>query len=694
MKTKGKRVNPRTIASKAKLRWQIDLPPAAEPDSVVRARAGLRILWVAAAIGASYLALLTQASIIMLLPDEQLEAKASVQFESAVQIEGRRGDVLDRNGQILATTVDLVEVRADPARIDPDGLNPERISQLSSALAPLIGEPASTIAEKLGKAGRRDVLLARGLTPDQADAVRAVMPREGIFLSSESRRYYPGRADAATLLGVVGRNGEGLAGLEQTYNRYLTGETYRYVQWRDRKGRQIEPKAPTVQPGNTIVLSLDRQIQRVVETALDHGMERMKPLAMHAIVMDVKTGEILAMANRPTQNNNDTSALNMEVFKNRAVMDAFEPGSVFKPFIAAAAMESGLVTPESPIDCEGGTWTVATKTIHDDHPHGVVSLAEVIKYSSNIGAAKLAFQLGTERTINFLTDFGFGRMSGLGLPGETRGAMRPAGSIKPIELATTAYGHGVSANTLQLTAAVSTLANGGVRMKPILVKEIRDAHGEVVLRNDPEVDRRVVSEDTARKTVLMMEEVTEEGGTGTKARVSGYKVAGKTGTAWKHVNGGYSSTDRVGSFVGVLPADAPRLAIVVVVDSPSEGSRYGGLTAGPVFSEIGASAMRLMGVPPDPALIEKKKKPAVAASERSEEEARPPLSVEDAALVYVDQNNVRLPDLTGMSLRDALSSLQGAGLSVAVRGTGRVATQSPTPGTPLAPGAAVEVVLQ
>ena len=687
---KAKRPSSRKVMSKAAARWHIDLPAAAEPDGVVRARAGLRILWVAAAIGVSYLALLTQASIIMLLPDEQLEAKASVQFESAVQIEGRRGDIMDRNGQILATTVNLTEVRADPAKLDPAA-----VPGLASALAPLLSLPAAEIEAELSQHERRDVLLSRGLTPEQADAVRAIAPREGIFMTSEPRRYYPGRADAATLLGVVGRNGEGLAGLEQTLDHYLKGETYRYVQWRDRKGRQIEPKAPSVQPGDTVVLTIDRQIQRVVETALDHGFERMKPLAMHAIVMDVKTGEILAMANRPTQNNNDTADLNMEVFKNRAVMDAFEPGSVFKPFVAAAALEEGLVTPESKIDCEGGAWMVASKVIHDDHPHGVVTLAEVIKYSSNIGAAKLAFQLGTERTIRYLNNFGFGKLSGLGLPGETRGAMRPAGSIKPIELATTAYGHGVSANTIQLTAGMAALANGGVRMKPILVREIRDAHGEVVRRNEPEVDMRVISEKTARETIKMMEEVTEEGGTGTKARVSGYLVAGKTGTAWKHVNGGYSSTDRVGSFVGTIPADNPRLAIVVVVDSPSEGSRYGGLTAGPVFSEIGTATMRLMGVPPNPDLIEKKKKaPAPIVASAEDEEARPPLSVEDAALVYVDQNNVRLPDLTGMSLRDALAALQGAGLNVAVRGSGRVSSQIPTAGTPLAPGAAVEVVLQ
>lgn len=689
MKVRRQRPHPRKTAWHPKLRWHVDLPPAVEPDSVVRARADLRILAVAVGIALGYLLLLGQASILMLVPDPQLEAKASDQFEDAVEVHGRRGDVLDRNGQLLATTVSLMEVRADPAKLDPT-----LIPSLSAALAPLIGEDPGALATKLGQSERRDVLLARGLTPEQARKVREIAPKEGIFLSTESRRYYPGRADAAALLGVVGRNGEGLAGLEQSLDRWLAGEVWRYVRMRDRKGRQIEPKAPPVQPGHTVVLTLDRQIQRVVEDALDEGWERMKPQAMHAVVMDVKSGEILALANRPNQSANDTSSLDLEVFKNHAVVDAFEPGSVFKPFVAAAAMEEKLVTPESMIDCEGGAWGVANKVIHDDHPHGVVTLAEVIKYSSNIGSAKLAFQLGNERTIRYLSNFGFGRLSGLGLPGETRGAMRSPGSIKPIELATTAYGHGVSANTLQLAAAMATLGNGGVRMKPILVKEIRDAHGEVVRSNDPQEDMRVISEEVARQTVAMMELVTEEGGTGTRARVPGYRVAGKTGTAWKHVNGGYSSTDRIGSFVGLLPADAPRVAMVVVVDSPSEGSRYGGLTAGPVFAQMGVGVARTLGLKPDPALLDEHEKKLAAKAPAAEEQAAPPSPLEGAELVWLDATALRTPDLTGLSLRDALVALQGAGLHVDVRGSGRVASQSPQPGAPVNPGARVEVVLQ
>lgn len=672
------------------LRWQLKLSAPPDADGVVRVRASQRIFVVAGAIGLGYLALLTQASSLMLLPDAQLEAKASEQFESAIEISGRRGDILDRNGTQLATSVDLTEVRADPARLDPTV-----IPSLSAALAPLLGATVEDVTAKLSQSSRQDVLLGRGFTPEQAAAMRKISPHEGIFFVADPQRYYPGRADAATLLGVVGRNGVGLAGVEQSLDGYLRGQTWRYVQWRDRKGRQIEVKAPPVQPGNTVVLTIDRQIQRTVEAVIDEGWERMKPQTLHAVVLDVKTGEILALANRPTQNPNDTTDLDMNAFKDHVVMDAFEPGSVFKPFIAAAALEEGVVTPDTKIDCEGGSWVVANKVIHDDHPHGVVTVSEVIKYSSNIGAAKIAFKLGATRTIDYLTKFGFGRATGLGLPGETRGVLRSADNIKEIELATTAYGHGVSTSTIQLAVAVGALANGGVRMKPHLVKEIRDAHGEVIRHTDPEEDNRVVSAESARKTLAMMEEVTEQGGTGTRGRVPGYQVAGKTGTAWKHIDGGgYSATQRVGSFVGTLPVSDPRVVIVVVVDSPSEGSRYGGLTAGPVFAEIGTNVMRLLGVPPDPVLLAEDSKPAKTPTVTGSPDVVPPAPHTSNELVWLDASSLRTPDLKGLSLRDALATLQGVGLQFSIQGSGRVSMQTPAPGMPITPGAPVAVVLQ
>jgi cell division protein FtsI (penicillin-binding protein 3) len=324
--------------------------------------------------------------------------------------------------------------------------------------------------------------------------------------------------------------------------------------------------------------------------------------------------------------------------------------------------------------------------IHDDHPKGAITLTEVIKYSSNIGAAKLAFALGADLTLRYLADFGFGRSPGLGLPGETAGFLRPAAGIKPIELATVAYGHGVSVSNVQLAAAMAALANGGIRMEPQLVREVRDHAGHVVARFEPHVDRRVVSAATATRIVEMMTTVTETGGTGTRARVRGHRVAGKTGTAWKHEDGHYSSTDRIGSFVGIVPADAPRLAIAVAIDTPHEGSRYGGIVAAPVFADVAAGALRVLGVPPT---VEEPAEVAVAPLDEAA-----PIPIVGPELVVVDEASYLAPDLSGLSYRDALGALQGAGLPLATRGTGRVVDQTPQPGSVLRVGNTVEVVLR
>jgi cell division protein FtsI (penicillin-binding protein 3) len=498
--------------------------------------------------------------------------------------------------------------------------------------------------------------------------------------------------DAAPLLGLVGHNGGGRAGLERTLDSTLRGETYKYVLWRDRKGRRITPERIHADEGQSVVLTIDRRIQDITERAMEGAMERTGSESAYAVVMEVGTGEILAMVSLPSQNPNDGASISMDLFKNHAAMDAIEPGSVFKPFVAAAAVDEGLLNPSSMVDCEGGAWRVGNKTIHDDHPHSVITLTEVIKYSSNIGSAKLAFLLGPKRTLDYLKDFGFSRTTGLNLPGETRGVMRSAGRIKPIELATTAYGHGVTATAVQLAGAVAALGNDGVRMQPRLVRAIENRHSEVIEAFPPTKDRRVVSVETARQTVRMMETVTETGGTGTRAQIDGYRVAGKTGTAWKHIDGAYSSTARIGSFVGIVPAEAPRLAIAVVVDTPTIGSSYGGIVAGPAFAEIGEGALRILGIQPNPALIEN-------------EPSKPPSSTQDEAdrlvaitlspeLTWTSNGLLRVPDLTGLSLRDALTTVQGAGLALSVQGSGRVLQQTPVPGTPLHTGARLELRLQ
>ena len=670
--------------------------PDREADEVVRVRSAGRIVWVGVGIALSYVVLVGQASSLMLVKDDRIAARAKIQFEEAVEVRGARGDILDRNGRILATSVELAALHADP-----DGLTAEARTLLANTLAPHIERTSVEVAQRLAIPGRRDVLLARGLTPAQTSRIRADVReaatqhpvlRYRIWTEDEPNRYYTGQHAAAPLLGVVGRNGRGLAGLERTLDRTLRGETYKYVLWRDRKGRRVTPETPKAAPGKTVILTIDQAIQEATERALDRAMEETGAEAAFAAVVDAKSGDLLALANRPTQNANNTRNLDLKLFKNRAAMDAFEPGSVFKPFVAAAALEEGEVRPETIINCEGGSWVVGRKRIGDDHPKDEIPVSEVIKYSSNIGAAKLAFRLGPERTLSYLSDFGFGRKSGLDLPGETRGLMRSPDSIKPIELATTSYGHGVSSNLIQLAYAMQTLANEGVRMMPRLVAEVRDAEGELIQRTVPTKDRRVVSARTARETVDMMALVTEEGGTGTQARIPGYVVAGKTGTAWKHVDGGYSDTDRIGSFVGLVPAEDPVIAIAVSVDTPTIGLSYGGIVAGPAFSQIGAESLRLLGVEPDPALLAEEadtppQAPEDLLTDVSEAEVRP-------ALTWTESGSLAAPDLSGLSLRDTLLTLEGAGLAVRFEGTGRVADQNPAPGAPLGPGDQVAVVLR
>ena len=670
---------------------------APAPDEEVRARFVRRSLMLGVGVALAYLGLVAQMSNLMLAADPQLEAKARNQFERATIVEGRRGQLLDRNGNILATTVQLVEVHADPSLLDAD-----QAQDLAARLAGPLGLDVSELALRLAQSSRRDVLLARDLTPDQLVAVTETersnkVYAHAIFRIDEQRRFYPGRSDAAALIGVVGHNGRGRAGLEQTLDRKLRGATHKSVRMQDRRGRAVANDELDVDPGNDLVLTIDRRIQHIAEEVVAETIARTGALAAHAVVMDPATGDILAMVSQPTVNPNDLSSLDMEAFKNRAALDAFEPGSVMKPFIAAAALETGMVTPETMVDCENGRWTVGRKSIGDDHPHGMISVSDVIKFSSNIGTAKLALRMGAETTVTSLARFGIGKETGLGIPGETRGRVQPFDRIKPIELATTAYGHGMSASAVQLVSAMATLANGGVRMQPRLVLRELDRHGDVVTDIEPRELTRAVSADTAAKVIEMMVTVTDLGGTGTRARIDGYRVAGKTGTAWKHVNGAYSATARIGSFVGLVPADDPRLAIVVVVDTPSIGSRFGGIVAAPAFADIGAESLRLMGVAPDPVLLL-----AAAAAAKTPKEALTPaaalppeiLQPAEPGVAWTASGQLRIPDLTGLSARDALVRMDGTGLGLTLRGSGQVVEQSPIAGTALDPGDAVALVLR
>jgi cell division protein FtsI (penicillin-binding protein 3) len=477
--------------------------------------------------------------------------------------------------------------------------------------------------------------------------------------------------------------------VELSLDSYLRGDTFMYIQERDRQGRAISTSPGIRQmakPGDTVQLTLHRGVQQAAELALDDLVERSEPISASVVVVDVQTGEVLAIANRPTSNPNDSVNRDIKAFKNHALVDAHEPGSVLKPFVVALALKHGLVTKHTLVDCENGFWRVGRVPIHDDHKHKVVPISDVIKFSSNIGAAKQALALGAQSTIEGLKDFGFAAQTGLQLPAEARGLLRDPKLIRPIELATTSYGQGMTATTIQLASAYAVLGNGGMRMRPYLVAEIRDHAGHLQLQNGPRQLGQVVSKDVANTVVDMMETVLEEGGTGTAARIPGYSAAGKTGTAHKVVDRVYSKTERVASFAGLVPANNPRIAIAIVVDSPQKNSRYGGTVAGPAFAMIGAQAMRVLGIPedrPETSVRENTKSRDLATSQAEV----PP------ELVWAEEGLV-VPDVQGLAMRDVLALVDGSGLQLSLEGLGVAFAQAPEPGARLLAGERFEVRFQ
>lgn len=649
-----------------------------EPAEVVMAR-GRRRLWGAGAVLLGLLTVVGARGVqLCVLPADQTLVAASQQRWGSVRLAARRGGIHDRHGRRLAASVATPNVVVDPARVEPD-----EVEDLAARVAAILELDPEDVAAKMRRTSRYARLAAR-VHPSVAARIDDLR-HPALRSERGARRYYPEQELAAQVLGFVDGGGTGRAGIERYLDDQLRGGNLLVQQRRDRRGLAVDRlRDRDDNLGMDVHTTLDRSIQRMAERALEGVIERSDPVAASIVVMEVATGDVLAMANVPTFNPNAVGA-DAAPRRNHTIQDALEVGSVMKPFTVAAAVEEGLVTTSTPIDCEGGSYRIGRTRIGDDHPHRIVSVGEVIKYSSNIGSAKLALRLGAERFLGYMNRFGFGRRTGIQLPGERAGMLRSAERIKPIELATTSYGQGMTATVLQVASATATLANDGKRMRPRLVKRVEDLHGVPEYVQTPTVESQVVAPEVARQVARAMVTVTEPGGTGMRARVPGYAVAGKTGTAEKVVDGRYSSTARIGSFMGFVPADDPVLAIVVTVDEPRKGSRYGGSVAGPPFSELAGEALRYLGVPPDPALLPE------------------PEPVSDDAVAALDPVPVRmgwnghawtLPDFDGLSVRQVLRGVQGTGLSVDLQGSGLVQEQSPPAGARLAPGETVTLTLR
>jgi cell division protein FtsI (penicillin-binding protein 3) len=529
----------------------------------------------------------------------------------------------------------------------------------------------------------RYIRLTEGVHPKVVDELFDLgLGNKGLIIEENYRRYYPQGPLGAQLLGFLDASGAAVQGVERSLDEELSGGL-RVSQHRvDSRGKvlELEIRDDRSIQGHTIHTTLERAVQRAAERALSDVMERSAPSWATAVVVEVATGRVVAMASAPGFNPN-LGGGDFEVMRNHAISDAIEPGSVFKPFTMAAALDLGVATAHEVLHTKS-PYFIGRVPIHDDHPHDRITVEEVVKFSSNIGAAQLAHRVGADALVQRFKAFGFGERTGIQASSESAGYRHPYGRLGPVELATISYGQGITATALQLAMATATLANDGVRMRPILVDHVEDSFGVVREEYLPMVVERVVSSETAAAVRRAMERVMESDGTGTRARVAGYRVGGKTGTAYKVKDRRYSKVARYATFVGFAPAEAPVYAMAVIVDEPTVGSRYGGPVAGPVFAQVMAAALLERGIAPDPLLLADEE----AALHVAEVLVEPvPLRLTWMA------GGWRLPDLTGRSMRDVLAGLQGAGLQLQIEGTGVLASQEPLPGRILAPGELVSL---
>src|SRR5437764_1474996 len=522
-----------------------------------------------------------------------LLTRARAQQQDTVETTPVRGLVLDRHGNELARSVDTESFWAIPNKIS-------NVEEVVKQLAPLVEVDAVTLASHLKEAqaaNRKFVWIARKLDADHAEKIRA-LNIEGLYSLKEPKRQYPNGALAAHVLGFVGLDEVGLAGVEQTFNERIHGEAGKVLVETDAHGRSYSSFEMQSRPGETVVLTIDRFIQYKTEQALASALERTKAKNGSAVVLDPHTGEILALANAPAFDPNDPRAVTQQARINQALQNIYEPGSTFKVVAYSAAIERGLAKPTDKIDCQMGSITVAGRLIHDGHAYGTLTLIQALAKSSNVAAIKLGLRVGDASMYDFMTRFGFGCKTGVELPGETSGLVRDVKKWQPSSIGSIAMGQEVGVTPLQMAAAYGTLANDGVRIAPHLVREIRAADGTVVYSAQPE-QHKVVSAETAQTLRHMLEEVTLNG-TAKKAKLNGYTAAGKTGTAQKidPKTKTYSKTKFIGSFVGFAPVDDPAVVIIVVLDEPV-GSYHGGEVAAPVFNEIAEQILPVLNVAPD-----------------------------------------------------------------------------------------------
>lgn len=612
---------------------------------------------------------------LQIVQHAELQVRADRQQLDTIDVPAKRGEILDRHGRVLAYSVDADTIFANPQETD----DPERTASLvCSALEGCDGAMRQMMVRALGKK-TQFVYLARKVTPEEAADVKA-LNLKGVAFLKENRRYYPKKHLAAHVIGYVGTDNVGLAGLESAYDAHVRGKDGKVLVTTDARQHAVFSRVDrSATTGAALELTIDQYLQHIAERELRAGVQETRAASGSVVVMDPRTGEILALANWPTFDPNSFVDSRENARRNRAVQDLYEPGSTFKLVTASAALEEHVIATDDLINCAPGFIKFEGRPpIRDVHTYGVLPFSDVIVKSSNVGAIKVGLKLGPERLVRYVSRFGFGQPIAPDFRGESPGIVWDAARLDASAVASVSMGYQVAVTPVQMAAAASSIANGGTLMEPRVVRAmIKDGRRTVV---QPRALRRTVSQRTAAELTAIMEDVVERG-TATRAKIPGFTVAGKTGTAAKLVNRSYSRSDYNASFVGFVPSRNPVLTIIVVIDSP-RGGYYGGVAAAPVFQRIAEASLRQLAIAPNI------NAPAPVLVARNEERVPlTPTASRPAATTAIEPTEPgTMPDLRGMGAREALRVLTGLGMTARMIGDGFVFEHTPEPGTPLVRG--------
>ena len=602
--------------------------------------------------------------VLQVLRAEDLQRRAQGQWTSESVIAPTRGSITDRNGRVLAQSATAYTASVSPRQVT----DARRLAQL---LAPVLDMDASVIEKRASDTSRGGVTLKRQLSRDRAQQLKAMKAEyaragsdalKGLYLEEESKRYYPMGQFAAQLIGLTTIDGVGQSGLEQSLDRCLSGREGHILKEIDGKGRALSSGGSAYVPavdGGSVSLTLDASLQAFAEQAAREALTVNNAKAVRVLVMDPNTGEILAMVSKPDFDLNDPPRNDVgtltALMRNRVIADAYEPGSTFKTLTSAAALDAGLVTPAEGFYCSGSVMVDGGRIKCWGRPHGAETFAQALQNSCNPVFVEMGLRLGTERFYKYLDAFGIGKKTGIDIPGEAGGIMIAERNVKRVDLARIGFGQSVAVTPIQLLTAACAVINGGNLMKPYIVREITDSDGNLIERGAPEVVSHPISKATSDTMRVLLENVVTVGG-GKNAYLPGYHVGGKTGTAQVYVNGVVSSATHIGSFWGFAPANAPKIAVLLIVDEASVPVDFGSVTAAPFARDFLEKALNYLNIAPDT--------------------DEPPLA------------EVEVPDVTGRTVEDAAELIEGAGLSYVLDGTGAIVkSQLPAPGAMASQGA-------